>query len=125
MIKLITQTLLLGLGLGLLALPAFAQENRPLSYRQPVVNGRVRASFASWQVVLVFRGGRWHRQRRWVYDRDYRQDRRDYWQARRAYWQARRGRWENRGERWENRRERWGDRRDRRERWEGCWGRDG
>jgi hypothetical protein len=116
MIKRLTQTLLLVLGMGLLALPGFAQENRPLNYRQPVVHGRARATLSSWRVVLVFRGGRWHRQRRWVYDRDDWRARRYYsWRARRDYRQARR--W-----RWENRRERWGDRR---ERWQERWGRDG
>ena len=120
MIKRFTQILLLVLSLGLLALPGFSQENQPLSYRQPVVNGRAQATFGSWRVVLVFQGGRWHRQRRWVYDQDYRQDRRDYWQVRRERWENRRERWDDRRERRDDRRERWGDRRgrwvDRRER---------
>jgi hypothetical protein len=111
--KRFTQILLLVLSLGLLALPGFSQENQPLSYRQPVFNGRARATLGSWRVVLVFRGGRWHRQRRWVYDRDYCQDRRDYRQARRWRWENRRVRWENRRARWENRRGRWDDRRER------------
>jgi hypothetical protein len=89
--KRLTQILLV-LSLGFLTLPGFAQENQPLSYRQPVVSGRAQANFASWRVVLVFRGGRWHR-RALLGIRH-----RDYWQARRGYWQARRWRWE--GRRW-------------------------
>lgn len=91
--KRLMQILLLVLSLGLLTLPAFAQEN------QPVVQGRAQASFASWRVGLVFHGGRWHRRRYWAYDRPYY----PYWQARRGYWQARRWRWEGRRERWEGR----------------------
>jgi len=113
MIKRFTQILLLVLGMGFLALPGFAQENRPLNYRQPVVNGRARATLGSWRVVLVFQGGRWHRQRRWVYDRDYRQDRRDYWQAQRGRWENRRERRDDRRDRWGDRRERWDDHRER------------
>jgi hypothetical protein len=116
MIKRFTQILLLVVSLGLLAFPGFSQENQPLSSRQPVVNGRARATLGSWRVVLVFQRGRWHRQRRWVCDRDdWRARRHYYWRTRRDYGQARR--W-----RWETRRERWGDRR---ERWQGRWGRDG
>jgi len=112
MINRFTQTLLLVLSLGLLALPGFSQENQPQSYRQPVVHGRARATLGSWRVVLVFQGGRWHRQRHWVYDRDYCQGRRDYWQARRWRWETRRERREDRRERWWE--ERRGERRERR-----------
>ncbi len=94
MMKRFLQILLLALSLGLIALPGNAQEIKPAPYRQPVVHGSAQAQFAGWRVVLVFRGGRWHRDRYWVYDRPY-PPYYPSWKVRRDYWQARRWRWEH------------------------------